>query len=112
MIDSSLLCSDNMIARESDDESYSASGWVACVNGEKAEMSAFSHCSCYDTWDGLGASWTGTVDEMLSMAKEELCPVMPSRKLNSDDYDYNYVIGLYKQIIEWDKNGRPVKGSA
>lgn len=104
------------IIGQDDDNDYSESGYVACVfpNGVAA-IARYSHCSCYGTFESLcggGISdhfasgnvvfdWTGTVEQMLQMAHDVADPIMPDRRATSDDCDYDHLIAVYGQIIDW-----------
>lgn len=102
------------IIAQHDDQDYEESGYVAVVVGNWAALSMYNHCSCYGTWESLTGEchndphwdWTGTVDEMIALAKAKRDPFMPDREANKDDYEYDHLIEVYKQIVEWDKNGR------
>lgn len=108
------------IIAQSDSGGYDPSGYVAVVDGEDAALSSFSHCSCFGTWEsltggGISSShysgeyepnwdWVGTVDELVHMAKNELDPSFPERKIDSSDYHSSYLMNVYQQILEWAKS--------
>ena len=100
------------IIAQDDDKDYSESGWVAVVVGDWAAISRYSHCSCFGTWDDLtgeGGSdprwdWQGTVKQLIKMAKDCADPAIPKRKADEKDYDYDHLVEVYRQVLEWHKN--------
>lgn len=100
-----------VIARsDSVDDGYGAEGYVAVVDGHRAAISRYSHCSCFDTFGDDGSvqswDWEGNVTQLIRMAKKQLDPSMPERKIVPEDYGYGDLIDCYKQILEWDKARR------
>lgn len=107
------------VIAQSDDNDYQESGWIAVVDGKKAALGNYSHCSCYGTWTALGGGglsssggdpifeWEGSVTELIHMAKRKADPCVPSREANPEDYDYDHLMDVYQQILTWDKKGRP-----
>lgn len=100
-----------------DDNDYEESGYVALVVDGVAYLARYGHCSCYGTYEALSISgnildfnWAGTPTELVRMAKKMADPDMPDRKADPADYDYDHLTETYRQIIEWDKNGRVVEG--
>jgi len=97
---------DAVIAQD-DDNDYDESGYVAVVIGDEAALSKYGHCSCYDTWDDLTGNgsprwdWTGTVEELVQLARGKKDPSLPERTAMSKDYDYDHLMEVYRQIIEW-----------
>lgn len=103
-----------IIAQGDSNDSYENSGFVAVVDGKFAALSKFGHCSCYGTWTsvcgggisgGGGApqwDWTGTVAQLVKLAKRKADPALPAREANPADYDYGYLMATYAQILEWD----------
>jgi len=104
---------------QADDEDYQESGYVAAVRDGVAYLSSYSHCSCYGTFDALcggGISdwfdeegdpqwdWTGSVDELVAMAKRCADPSMPEREATSGDCDYDHLQDVYNQILSWERN--------
>ena len=95
------------IARGDQPEPYGNSGYLAWVdhNG-KARIGFFSHCSCYDTWGALDGAWSGTLDELVAMAKRCADPAMPEREAGVSDCDRPMLVECYKGVLEWDASGR------
>lgn len=105
------------IIAQDDDKDYSENGWVAVVVDNWAALTKYGHCSCYDTWasiTGGGVSddegpneprwdWQGTVKQLIKMAKDCADPAMPKRKADEKDYDYDHLVEVYRQVLEWDK---------
>ena len=109
---------DHVIAQD-DDNDCEENGWVAVVIGDWAALTSYGHCSCYDTWasiTGGGAGieprhdpkwdWTGTVSDLVKLARETRDPVMPDRAMDEKDCDFDRLMKVYAQIIEWDQRGR------
>lgn len=105
----SVLNSANKIC-ESTHGDYSASGYVVCVDGalDKAAIGNVSHCSCYGTWeyssgepDGCTEVWSGTVSELIELARNNADPAMPSRPINDQDYDAGDLKACYLEVLEW-----------
>jgi hypothetical protein len=108
------LFEESIIAQD-DDCDYSESGWVAVVVDNWAALTKYGHCSCYDTWasiTGGGISddegpddphwdWIGTPDELVNLAKGRLDPALPNRVASTEDYDYDHLMKVYDQILEW-----------
>jgi hypothetical protein len=99
------------IIAQDDDNDYSESGWVAVVVDNWAAISRYSHCSCFGTWDDLTDEcssnprwdWQGTVEQLVKMAQNCADPAMPKREANKEDYDYDHLSEVYRQVLEWDK---------
>lgn len=106
-----------IIAQGDSNEQYENSGYVAVVDGKFAALTRFGHCSCYGTWTSVcgggitsGGSdlgspewdWTGTVAQLVKLAKRNADPAFPAREANPKDYDYAYLVETYRQILEWD----------
>lgn len=102
------------VVGQDDDDDYEESGYVAVVKDDEAAISRYGHCSCYGTWTSLcngGVNdshqerpefqWTGTVHELLFMACFGSDVSMPDRKATEDDYDFDHLVGVYKQVIQW-----------
>lgn len=105
------------IIAQDDDCDYSESGWVACVFSDGvASIGSYSHCSCYGTFDSLCGNdgyvewdaarsasfvWSGSVSELVEMARLTADPVLTDRQASSDDYDYDHLIEMYRQVLEW-----------
>jgi len=103
------------IVAQDDDCDYSESGWVAVVVGDWAALTKYGHCSCYDTWadiTGGGISdnegpeeprwdWQGTVDGLVRLAKNKLDPALTDRVASTEDYDYDHLMKVYEQILDW-----------
>lgn len=92
------------IIGQDDDNDYSESGYLACVDGDFAGISRYSHCSCYDTGSSICSGetvnwdWTGTPSELLDMATRIADPAVPERLANKDDYDYDHLAEMYRQV--------------
>lgn len=109
------------IVAQHDDQDYQESGYVAVVVGQWAALTKYGHCSCYDTWadiTGGGISddegpndprwdWTGTPDELVAIAKAGEDHCLKGRPIDVQDYDFDHLAEVHRQIIEWDKGGRP-----
>ncbi len=82
---------------------YESGGWVALLKDGKAVLSAFSHCSCYGTWEGMhdDRDWEGTPRELLAMAVAVRDPTMPERFAAEDDYDYPQLKQAYDEVVEY-----------
>lgn len=103
------------IVAQDDDRDYQESGWVAVVVGNWAALTKYGHCSCYDTWasiTGGGVSddegpdeprwdWTGTPEELVELAVSKSDPALKGRTVSEEDYDYDHLMNVYTQIIEW-----------
>ena len=110
---------ENSIIAQDDDEDYSESGYVACVFPDgQAALGHYGHCSCYGTFEDLcgggisdyfsegdaSFTWLGTVVELVALAERKGDPGLPNRAANTKDYDYDHLMSLYEQILEWNKN--------
>lgn len=114
------LFEQNTIAQH-DDQDYSESGYAMVkVDEDHFCLFRYSHCSCYETWEALSGysdyeaydetvevqnrqvtpDWEGTTEEMLALVNGNFDPAMPSRVANPDDYDYDHLMEVYKQIKE------------
>jgi len=116
------------VARADNVREYEADGIIAVVKDNVAGIARYSHCSCYGTAEALDTQrraseqivpdfdrrrytrvyWTGTPDEMVTLAEERKCFDMEGRVITSKDCDYEILIELYDKIIVWDKNGRQI----
>lgn len=98
------------VIAQDDDNDYSESGFVAWIDNGVAHLARYSHCSCFGTLTSIGddtrGDWSGTPDELVTLAQQRLDPDMPTRPANTEDYDYDHLMKVYEQIIEWDSNGR------
>lgn len=94
------------IARIDHPDCYENSGVVVFVAGNLAEVSRFSHCSCYDTGESLQGDWTGSVAELYKLAKENRDYCMPERVVNPTDVDFSETMDLYELVIAWFKVNR------
>jgi hypothetical protein len=111
------------IIAQDDDKDYSESGWVAWVIGDKAYLGRYSHCSCFDTFDALcgggisdhfdeGAvicDWHGTVAELIDLAIRRADPAFPTRAANERDYDWDHLLAVYSQVLEWNRKRVPAE---
>ena len=96
----------NHIVAQDDDCDYSESGWVAVVKDKMAGLAKYSHCSCFGTWTALGDGnvvwdWIGSVKDLVKLAKANGDPHMPGRTANAEDYDYDHLQQVYKEVLEW-----------
>ena len=92
------------IFAQDDDCDYQESGWVCIVNGNKAALANYSHCSCFGTRDCLiekeDWDWEGTIYELYQIALNQRDPIIPSRSINKTDYDSDHLGQVYQQILE------------
>lgn len=101
---------------QDDDQDYDESGYICLVRDKTAYIGRYSHCSCYGTWTSLTGggvsqagvsqpcwSWIGTVPELKKLVKGKLDPCFPDRVANPEDYDYDHLMNLYKQLEEYFK---------
>lgn len=102
------------IIAQHDDDDYQESGYVVVRIGDWCAVARYSHCSCFGTWasltgDGMGDDegpsdpqwdWQGTYDQLLDMARRKADPVMPERNAEPDDYDYDHLCEVYRQVLE------------
>lgn len=108
---------ENEIARGESGEEYENSGYIAFVNGDKAAIAQFGHCSCYGTWtsicgggvndsgDGVPRlDWEGTVAELQAMAERNADPIMPERECNPADYDHDRKLSMYAGVKKYFEN--------
>lgn len=107
----------SFVIAQDDDEDYDESGYVAVLHGDDAAIGHYGHCSCYDTFTDLcGGSisdyytegiptfdWYGSAAQLCEMASMKLDPSMPERKANPDDWDYDHLIEMYKQVMAYYK---------
>lgn len=104
---------DSIIAQDDDDD-YSESGYVAVVIGDWDALARYSHCSCNDTWEYIesdGWDWSGTVSELLKLAKNKLDPSVKDRKSSPEDCDYDHLMNVYSEILSW-HFGKPIWSKA
>lgn len=92
------------IIAQDDDCDYSESGYVAGVFQDVAYIARYSHCSCYCTFSVIGDDvanfdWRGSVDELIEMAKRKADPAIPERTADPEDYDYDHLISVYRDIL-------------
>jgi hypothetical protein len=106
---------------QDDDNDYDESGWVAVVVGDWAALTRYGHCSCFDTWasiTGGGISdsegpnepswdWVGTPDGLVALAKAKGDPALSGREAGPDDYDYDHLMKVYEQVLQWDSKRQP-----
>lgn len=100
----------DFIIAQDDDNDYEESGYVAFLKDGKAFLARYSHCSCYGTWESgaIRTTWDGTTDDLVKLARDGGDPDMPGRLSSPDDSDHDHLMETYRQIIEWDANGRPI----
>ncbi len=105
------------ISRNATDD-YDCSGYIVVTDGINAAITRFGHCSCYGTYTAIQGrdnsitfDWTGSVDELVKMARYKLDPhySLGRRKAKQDDYDYGYLIACYQDVLKWNKNNRKSK---
>lgn len=108
----------NSIIAQHDDCDYQESGWVAVVIEDWAALTRYGHCSCYDTWasiTGGGISddegpneprwdWEGSPKELIQLAINKKDPALPERTASEEDYDYDHLMNVYTQILDWAKH--------
>lgn len=78
MITMSKLDFINNIIAQSDDEDYQESG--------DSDV------------DNLNYSWSGNREALFNLVLNNLDPDMPERKSNVEDYDYDHLQDVYRQI--------------
>lgn len=90
------------------DNTYDPSGFVAVVVDGVAYLSRYSHCSCYGTVTALAGesgdlvfNWQGTPEELVAMARRMADPDMPEREASPEDFDYDHLVKVYHQVIQW-----------
>jgi hypothetical protein len=109
---------ENNIVAQDDDCDYSESGYVVFVVDDIYYIANYSHCSCYGTWEAISGFddyyygednvdlpereintiWSGTRADLLFLAKNKRDPSMPEREANKNDYDYDHLMNIYRQI--------------
>lgn len=96
------------VIAQDDDQDYSESGYVAVRKDDWAAIAKYSHCSCYGTWDSLtdrtgkpAWDWEGTPGELVGMAIRMADPCMPDRVADEKDYDYDHLVKVYQQVLDW-----------
>lgn len=118
----------NAIIAQDDDNDYEESGYVVLNVGKEYAIARYGHCSCYGTWTSiLGGSyndsgvqvtekgiiwdWTGSLRQLLKLARNKLDPhcSIGSRKADEKDYDYDHLMACYTQILEWNEKRRKKK---
>lgn len=99
---------------QADSGGYDPGGYVVWEFEGTYYLSDFSHCSCYDTFTSLCGGgigdyyekgtpsfmWSGTKEELIAMAIKESDPAIPERKSDPEDYQYKYLMDVFKQIRE------------
>lgn len=102
------------IIAQDDDNDYEESGWVCVRIADWCALTRYGHCSCYDTWasiTGGGISddegpddphwdWQGTWAQLLEIAKGKMDTGLPGRMIEKEDYDYDHLLNVYRQILE------------
>lgn len=105
------------VIAQDDDGDYDESGWVAWVVGDVAYLGNYGHCSCYGTFDALcgggvgdcinegtpSFQWSGTVAALIALAESKGDPNMAGRTADPKDCDYDHLMNVYAQVIEWSK---------
>ena len=99
------------IIAQDDDCDYEESGYIVfyCEDLNVCLIYPYSHCSCFSTGSSIergdfNPSWSGNRDELLNIAENRWDFSLPGREANSDDYDYDHLIEVYKQILKYFKN--------
>ncbi len=105
-----ILNSGFVIAQD-DDNDWDESGYVVVANVEtdQAAIGNYNHCSCYGTWDEGHPTWNweGTISELIHIAENKLDPDMTTRTASSSDSDYDHLMEVYSQVIEWRDSSQP-----
>jgi hypothetical protein len=115
----------NITIAQDDDNDYEESGYIAVYDGKRCALARYSHCSCYGTWtalnggdysktgNGITWDWFGSKRQLLKMAREKLDPHAPfgTRKADEKDYDYDHLMNVYQQILEWHEKTKRGKKS-
>ena len=116
----------NLTIAQDDDNDYQESGYIAVYDGKRCALARYSHCSCFGTWTALGGGdysnpgngaitwdWLGTKRQLLKLAREKLDPHAPfgTRKADEKDYDYDHLMNVYQQILEWHEKTKRGKKS-
>ncbi len=110
---------------QDDDNDYEESGYIAVYDGKRCAIARYGHCSCYGTFtalsnqdrsksgNGIIWDWIGTKRQLLNMAWKKLDPHSPfgNRKADEKDNDYDHLMNVYQQILEWNKKIKKVKKS-
>lgn len=104
---------DSIVANSWNGDAADVSGYVAVRVGEWCAIGYYSHNSVYDTWDDLTSEqteepnwvWTGSYEELLSMARRTADPNMPERGACCTDHDYDQLKSLYLTVLN---NHKPV----
>jgi len=105
---------ENSVIAQDDSGGYDPGGYVAGIFNGVAFLSRFDHCSCYGTWtalqgkNGICLDWVGKPSELIEMAERIADPAIPERAADPQDYDYRYLVDVYKQILA-KKDGIKVK---
>lgn len=94
------------VIAQDDDNDDQESGYIAAIKDGRAALTRYSHCSCYGTRDYVDENlekwdWSGTPQELLTLAERGCDPDMPSRQASPDDCDYEHLIHVYNQIIAY-----------
>ena len=100
---------------QNDSGGYDPGGYIVVTDGITAAIARFGHCSCFGTYTALKGKdsklhfdWTGSVAELVKMARYKLDPhySLGSRKANPEDYDYGYLMACYQDVLKWNKERR------
>lgn len=90
------------VIAQADSGGYDPSGYVCYKFNDDYYISNFSHCSCYGTWDvispGDGDKYTEAA--LINMAQKQLDPSWKEREIMKEDYDYQYLVDVYGQILD------------
>ncbi len=120
---------ESAIIAQDDDNDYSESGWLAVIIGGDAALAKYGHCSCYGTWESLNGGgisdhfegeelrspawdWSGTPDDLVTLAKLNGDPFIPGRTSDPNDIDADHLAKVYAQIVAWDAAGRKTSTEA
>ena len=103
------------VVRVQQPESYSNEGIIALVDGDRAGIFRFGHCSCSDTYLYEWAEphyektehyidkvdWTGTLAELKEIADNRLDWNIKGRTISEEDYDYYLVEKFLSILSQW-----------
>lgn len=97
--------------------SYENSGIIALINGDKAGIYEFGHCSCSGTYhldrdqqcdsqheyyiNQGELSWAGSKDELKNIAENNLDWNVPGRNISALDFDYKRAVPFLAAVRQW-----------
>lgn len=99
---------DQYVIAQDDDNDYSESGYFIVKVDENYGLFRYSHCSCFGTWESFTDrqmifNWVGTKEDLIYLAQNVMDPSFPNRKANEQDYDYDHLINVYNQVLDYFK---------